>query len=107
MGESDPLAHKPAGMTFEDAAAVSDGAILALMCLQSVSQQTEHAILVYGASGAIGTAGVQLAKHFGANVTGVWSAKNVALVQSLGVCIVIDYTREEFTKKHETADVLF
>ncbi len=107
MRESDPLAHKPAGMTFEDAAAVSDGAILALMCLQSVSQQTEQAILVYGASGAIGTAGVQLAKHFGANVTGVCSTKNVALVKSLGVDSVIDYTKEDFTKNGQTYDVIF
>ncbi len=107
MRESDPLAHKPAGMTFEDAAAVSDGAILALMCLQSVPQQAGQAILVYGASGSIGTAGVQLAKHFGANVTGVCSTRNVALVKSLGVDSVIDYTKEDFTRNGQTYDVIF
>jgi NADPH:quinone reductase-like Zn-dependent oxidoreductase len=107
MRESDPLVHKPSGMTFEDAAAVSDGAILALMCLQSVGQQTGQTILVYGASGSIGTAGVQLAKHFGANVTGVCSTKNVALVKSLGADSVIDYTKEDFTKNGQTYDVIF
>ncbi len=107
MRESDPLAHKPAGMTFEDAAAVSDGAILALMCLQSVPQQAGQTILVYGASGSIGTAGVQLAKHFGANVTGVCSTRNVALVKSLGVDSVIDYTKEDFTRNGQTYDVIF
>ena len=105
--ESDPLVHKPSGMTFEDAAAVSDGAILALMCLQSVRQQTGQTILVYGASGSIGTAGVQLAKHFGANVTGVCSTKNVALVKSLGADSVIDYTKEDFTRNGQTYDVIF
>ena len=107
MRESDPLVHKPSGMTFEDAAAVSDGAILALMCLQSVRQQTGQTILVYGASGSIGTAGVQLAKHFGANVTGVCSTRNVALVKSLGVDSLIDYTKEDFTKNGQTYDVIF
>ncbi len=107
MRESDPLVHKPSGMTFEDAAAVSDGAILALMCLQSVPHQTGQTILVYGASGSIGTAGVQLAKHFGANVTGVCSTKNVALVKSLGADSVIDYTKEDFTRDGQTYDVIF
>jgi NADPH:quinone reductase-like Zn-dependent oxidoreductase len=107
MRESDPLVHKPSGMTFQDAAAVSDGAILALMCLQSVRQQTGQTILVYGASGSIGTAGVQLAKHFGANVTGVCSTKNVALVKSLGADSVIDYKKEDFTRNGQTYDVIF
>jgi len=68
MRESDPLVRMPAGMTFENAAAASDGAILALMCLESVHPQKGQKILVYGASGSIGSAGVQLARHFGAQL---------------------------------------
>jgi NADPH:quinone reductase-like Zn-dependent oxidoreductase len=105
--EAGPLAHKPAAMTFEEAAAVTDGAVLALMCLESVHPQSGQAILVYGASGAIGTAGVQLAKHFGADVTAVCSTKNLELVRSLGADTVIDYTREDFTKSGRTYDVIF
>jgi NADPH:quinone reductase-like Zn-dependent oxidoreductase len=107
MRESDPLAHMPAGLTFEEAAVVSDGAILALMRLQSVQPHKGQTILVYGASGSIGTAGVQLARHFGADVTAVCSTKNVELVRSLGVEKVIDYTREDFTKNGQTYDVIF
>src|SRR4029077_9758985 len=69
-----PLAHKPAGITFEQAAAVTDGAVLALMCLEATGPKKGQRILVYGASGSIGTAGVQLAKHFGADVTAVCNA---------------------------------
>jgi NADPH:quinone reductase-like Zn-dependent oxidoreductase len=105
--EIGPLAHKPAAMTFEEAAAVTDGAVLALMCLESVHPQSGQAILVYGASGAIGTAGVQLAKHFGADVTAVCSTKNLELVRSLGADTVIDYTQEDFTRSGRTYDVIF
>jgi NADPH:quinone reductase-like Zn-dependent oxidoreductase len=105
--ESGPLAHKPAGMTFEQAAAVTDGAVLALMCLESVHPHSGQTILVYGASGAIGTAGVQLAKHFGADVTAVCSTKHLDLVKSLGADRVIDYTKEDFTKSGEAYDVIF
>jgi NADPH:quinone reductase-like Zn-dependent oxidoreductase len=107
MPESAPLAHMPAGMTFEEAAAVSDGAILALMCLQSVHPSRGQTILVYGASGSIGTAAVQLAKHFGADVTAVCSTKNLELVRSLGADRVIDYTQEDFTRSGQTYDVIF
>jgi NADPH:quinone reductase-like Zn-dependent oxidoreductase len=105
--EAGPLALKPAFMTFEDAAAVTDGAVLALMCLESVRARAGQTILVYGASGAIGTAGVQLAKHFGADVTAVCNTKNVELVKSLGADRVIDYTQEDFTKNSLTYDVIF
>jgi NADPH:quinone reductase-like Zn-dependent oxidoreductase len=105
--EGSPLAHKPAGMTFEEAAAVSDGAILALMCLESVHLTRGQKILVYGASGSIGTAGVQLAKHFGADVTAVCNTKNLDLMRSLGAGNVIDYTQEDFTKNGKTYDVIF
>ena len=107
MKESAPLAHKPAGMTFEEAAAVTDGAILALMCLEAGHVHKGQKMLIYGASGAIGTAGVQLAKYFGADVTAVCNTKNVELVRSLGADRVIDYTKEDFTKNGETYDVIF
>jgi NADPH:quinone reductase-like Zn-dependent oxidoreductase len=107
MRESAALAHKPAAMTFEQAAAVCDGAMLALTCLRQADLRKGRTILVYGASGSIGTAGVQLAKSFGADVTGVCSARNVEIVRSLGADRVIDYTREDFTKNGETYDVIF
>jgi NADPH:quinone reductase-like Zn-dependent oxidoreductase len=107
MRESAPLAHKPAGMPFEEAASVTDGAILALMCLEAAQIRKGQRILVYGASGAIGTAGVQLAKSFEADVTAVCNTKNVDLVKSLGAARVIDYTQEDFTKNGETYDVIF
>jgi len=107
LPESGPLAQMPAGMTFEQAAAASDGAVLALMCLRSVDVRAGQAILIYGASGSIGTAGVQLAKHFGAGVTAVCGTKNLELVRSLGADSVIDYTREDFTKNGQTYDVIF
>jgi NADPH:quinone reductase-like Zn-dependent oxidoreductase len=107
MKESAPLAHKPAGMTFEQAAAVTDGAVLALMCLNAAHPEKGQRILVYGASGAIGTAGVQLARYFEADVTAVCNTKNLELVRSLGADRVIDYTQEDFTKNGQTYDVIF
>jgi NADPH:quinone reductase-like Zn-dependent oxidoreductase len=107
VSENGPLAHKPAAMTFQEAAAVTDGAVLALMCLDSARPQSGQAVLVYGASGAIGTAGVQLSKHFGADVTAVCGTKNLELVKSLGADRVIDYTQEDFTKSGRTYDVIF
>ncbi len=106
VNESAPLAHKPAGLSFEEAAAVCDGAFLALKCLRSAAVHTGQRVLVYGASGSIGTAGVQLAKYFGADVTAVCSTKNVDVVRSLGADRVIDYTKEDFTKNGETYDVI-
>jgi len=107
MRESAPLALKPAGMAFEEAAAVTDGAILALMCLEAAHIRKGQKILVYGASGSIGTAGVQLAKYFEADVTAVCNTKNVELVKSLGADEVIDYKQEDFTKNGKTYDVIF
>ncbi len=105
--ESGALAHKPAGMTFEEAAAVCDGAALALACLRKANLREGQSVLVYGASGSVGTAGVQLAKQLGADVTAVCNTKNVELVSSLGAHRVIDYTQEDFTRNGETYDVLF
>ena len=105
--ESAALAHKPAGMTFEEAAAVCDGAIIALTCLRKAGLRPGQSIVVYGASGSIGTAGVQLARHFGAEVTAVCTTKNVELVRSLGADEVVDYTREDFTRNGKTYDVVF
>jgi NADPH:quinone reductase-like Zn-dependent oxidoreductase len=101
------LAHKPAGLSFEEAAAVSDGASIARACLAKADLREGQRIVVYGASGSIGTAGVQIARHFGAQVTAVCNTKNVDLVRSLGADEVVDYTREDFTKNGETYDVIF
>jgi NADPH:quinone reductase-like Zn-dependent oxidoreductase len=105
--ERGPLAHKPTGMTFEEAAAVCDGAGLALACLRKAGTLKGRSVLVYGASGSVGTAGVQLAKHFGASVTAVCNTKNVELIRSLGADEVVDYLHEDFTKHGETYDVIF
>jgi NADPH:quinone reductase-like Zn-dependent oxidoreductase len=105
--ESGPIARKPAGMTFEEAASVTDGAILALMCLEAAHLRKGQRILIYGASGSIGTAGVQLAKYFEADVTAVCSTRNVELVRSLGADRVIDYKHEDFTTNGQTYDVIF
>jgi len=107
MREDRPLAHKPAGLTFEEAASVCDGALIALACLRKGDLRKGRSILIYGASGSIGTAAVQLAKHFGADVTAVCNTKNVELVRSLGADAVMDYLQEDFTKNGETYDVVF
>jgi NADPH:quinone reductase-like Zn-dependent oxidoreductase len=105
--ESAPMAHKPAGMSFEEAAAVCDGACSALSCLRQTGLRKGQKIVVYGASGSIGTAGVQLAKHLGAHVTAVCNTKNVELVRSLGADEVVEYTQQDFTKNGETYHVVF
>ena len=105
--ETAPLAHKPAGISFEEAAAVCDGASLALACLRKGDLREGRSIVVYGASGSVGTAAVQLAKHFGADVTAVCNTTNLELVASLGAGEVVDYTQEDFTKNGKTYDVIF
>ena len=107
MREGAPIAHKPTGMNFAEAAAVCDGALKALTSLKRADLREGQRILVYGASGAIGTAAVQLAKDVGADVTAVCNTKNLELVRSLGADSVIDYTQEDFTKNGETYDVIF
>jgi NADPH:quinone reductase-like Zn-dependent oxidoreductase len=105
--ESAPIAIMPDAMTFEDAAAVTDGGLNALWCLRQGDLRKGQRILVYGASGAIGTAGIQLARYFEADVTAVCSTRHLELARSLGADRVIDYTYEDFTTNGQTYDVIF
>jgi NADPH:quinone reductase-like Zn-dependent oxidoreductase len=105
--EAGAVARKPAAMSFEEAAAVCDGALIARSCLRNADLRPGRSILVYGASGSVGTAAVQLARDLGAEVTGVCDTTNVELVRSLGADHVVDYLREDFTKNGRTYDVVF
>jgi NADPH:quinone reductase-like Zn-dependent oxidoreductase len=105
--ESAAVGHKPADMSYEEAAAVCDGACSALSCLRNADLRPGRSILVYGASGSIGTAAVQLARYFDAEVTAVCNTTNVELVRSLGADDVVDYIQEDFTKNGKRYDVIF
>ena len=106
--ESGVVAPKPAGLTFEQAAAVPDGSLLALTCLRPGFPLRGKSVLVYGAAGSVGTAAVQLlAHHFEADVTAVCDTKDVELVRSLGARQALDRFREDFTKTGTTYDVIF
>jgi NADPH:quinone reductase-like Zn-dependent oxidoreductase len=101
------IARKPAGLTYEEAAAVPDGSQIALSCLRRPSPLQGRSVLVYGAAGSIGTAAVQLlAHHFEAEVTAVCDTKDVELVRSLGAREVLDRFRDDFTKSGKTYDVI-
>src|SRR5260370_19256132 len=105
--ESGKVAPMPAGATFEQAAPVTDGALNSLWCLRLAHLRKGERVLIYGASGSLGTAAVQLAKSFDVDVTGVCGTKHLEVVRSIGADRVIDYTRDDFTKNGETYDVIF
>jgi NADPH:quinone reductase-like Zn-dependent oxidoreductase len=106
LAEDGPLALKPPNLSFEEAASLCFGGTTALHFLRKANIKAGDQVLVIGASGGVGTAMVQLATHFGAEVTGVTSSANLDLVTSLGANRVIDYTREDFTARGETYDII-
>ena len=104
---SSALANRPANLTYEESAALPYGGLLAAFFMRRLNVRKGLRLLVYGASGAIGTSAVQLATHLGAEVTGVCSTANLELVRSLGATTVIDYTKDDFTQSGSRYDLIF
>jgi len=107
LPENSIMALKPANVTYEEAVAVPFAGLTALYFLGKGEIRSGQKVLIYGASGAVGTSAIQLAKYFGAEVTGVCSTSNLEMAKSLGAERVIDYTREDFTKHNELFDIVF
>jgi NADPH:quinone reductase-like Zn-dependent oxidoreductase len=105
--ETSALALRPATFTYEECAALPYGGLLASFFVRRLKVRQGQRLLVYGASGAIGTAAVQLARHLGADVTGVCSTANLGIVRSLGATTMIDYTKDDFTQSGSRYDVIF
>jgi len=107
VAENEAITTMPSNLAYEEAAPITEGAHYALCDIRAAKIKEGQNVLIYGATGAIGSAAVQLVKHFGAKVTAVCNTKNVELVKSLGADLVIDYTKQDFTKTHQTFDFVF